>query len=79
MKVQALPEKIQVLIHRDEDGLFWAESPDVPSCYTQGRTVDETLAKMTDAVLTHYEIDPTNLEGSEIKSQAKLKVELRFS
>jgi predicted RNase H-like HicB family nuclease len=42
--------KVQVIIHQEEDGGYWAEVPALPGCYTQGDTLDELRANLRDAV-----------------------------
>ncbi|MEK6950107.1 MAG: type II toxin-antitoxin system HicB family antitoxin [Nanoarchaeota archaeon] len=39
-----------VLIEQDEDGLFVAKVPDIPGCYTQGKTVQEALERIKEAI-----------------------------
>jgi len=33
-----------ILIHKAEEGGFWAEVPALPGCFSQGETVEETIA-----------------------------------
>jgi predicted RNase H-like HicB family nuclease len=40
-----------VFIERDEDGLYVGEVPQLPACYSQGRTVDELLQNMKEVIL----------------------------
>ena len=40
-----------VVIERDEDGFYVREVPGLPSCYSQGKTIDELLANLKEAVL----------------------------
>lgn len=51
-----IPRQIRVRVHQEEDGRYWAEATDIPGCYTQGRTMDEALQNMKDAVFTYYEV-----------------------
>lgn len=78
-KVHELPTKIHVAIHRDEDGLFWAESPDVPYCYTQGKTLDETIFNMKDAIFTHFAIPAKNSDPNLLKTNEELSAEFHFA
>ncbi|MDO5840306.1 type II toxin-antitoxin system HicB family antitoxin [Methanosarcina mazei] len=32
-----------VLIGQDEDGIYIAKVPDIPGCYTQGKTVEQAM------------------------------------
>ena len=39
-----------VLIERDEDGIYIAKVPDIPGCYTQGKTVEQVMERIKEAV-----------------------------
>jgi len=39
-----------VLIEQDEDGLYVAKVPDIPGCYTQGRTVEQAMERVKEAI-----------------------------
>lgn len=43
--------KYRVLIEQDEDGIFIATVPELPGCISQGKTRDETMSNIKDAVL----------------------------
>ncbi len=43
--------KYRVLIEQDEDGIFIATVPELPGCISQGKTRDETISNIKDAVL----------------------------
>ncbi len=40
----------KVLIEQDEDGIFVASVPAVPGCFSQGKTYEEVLANVKDAL-----------------------------
>ncbi len=42
--------KVNVIIHEAEEGGYWAEVPALPGCFSQGETVDETLANVREAI-----------------------------
>ena len=42
--------RFRVLIGQDEDGMFVAECPNLPGCISQGRTREEALANIRDAM-----------------------------
>jgi predicted RNase H-like HicB family nuclease len=46
--------RFPVVIEGDEDG-FFAYCPDLQGCYTQGKTFEEALANIRDAVRLHIE------------------------
>jgi predicted RNase H-like HicB family nuclease len=42
--------KFSVILDRDEDGMWVVECPSIPGCVSQGRTRDEALANIRDAI-----------------------------
>ncbi len=46
--------RLPVVIESDSDG-FFAYCPDLQGCYTQGRTFEEALANIRDALRLHLE------------------------
>lgn len=42
--------KYRVFIQPDEDGVFVAECPSLPGCVSQGRTREEALANIQEAI-----------------------------
>ena len=42
-----------VVVHSAEEGGFWAEVPSLPGCFTQGETLEETLASAQEAIESH--------------------------
>ena len=42
--------KYRVVIEQDEDGVFVAECPSLPGCISQGKTRDEAVANIRDAM-----------------------------
>jgi len=42
--------RFRVLIEQDEDGMFVAECPNLPGCISQGRSREEALANIRDAI-----------------------------
>ena len=39
-----------VIIERDEDGMYVGEVPQLPACYSQGRTLDELMANIREVI-----------------------------
>ncbi|NCO83404.1 MAG: type II toxin-antitoxin system HicB family antitoxin [Nitrospirae bacterium] len=42
--------KYRVLIEQDEDSFFVAECPSLPGCISQGKTREEAIANVQDAI-----------------------------
>jgi predicted RNase H-like HicB family nuclease len=47
--------KCRILIKQDEDGVFVAECPTLPGCVSQGRSRNEALTNMQDAISGYLE------------------------
>jgi len=39
-----------VLIEQDEDGIYVARVPDIVGCYTQGKTVEQAMERIREAI-----------------------------
>ena len=42
--------KIKVVVHKAEEGVYWAEVPAIPGCASQGESVEELLKNMHEAI-----------------------------
>lgn len=42
--------RFRVLIEQDEDGVYVAECPNLPGCVSQGKTRQEALVNIRDAI-----------------------------
>ena len=42
--------KIHAIVHKAEEGGFWAEVPSVPGCATQGETMEELRSNLREAI-----------------------------
>ena len=48
--------KFNITIDRDEDGIWVAECPAIPGCVSQGKTKDEALANISEAITLCLEV-----------------------
>ena len=46
-----------VLIEQDEDGIYVAKVLDIPGCYTQGKTVQQAMERIKEAIQVCLEAD----------------------
>ena len=53
--------KVIAVVHKAEEGGFWAEVPSLPGCRTQGDTMDELKVNLREAVELYLETDPSDL------------------
>lgn len=42
--------QFKVLIERDEDGLYVASVPELPGCYTQGKTLEKVRKRIAEVI-----------------------------
>ena len=47
--------KLAVTLERDESGMIVAECPAIPGCVSQGKTEDEALANIREAIIACLE------------------------
>ena len=47
--------RYRVIIEQDEDGVFVAECPTLPGCISQGKTREEALESIKDAIQGYIE------------------------
>ncbi len=53
--------KVEVILERGEDGYFSARCPALRSCWSQGKTREEALHNIREAVELYLEPDPAQL------------------
>ncbi len=60
-----------VVIEKDEDGFFVGEVAQLKACYSQGKTIDELLENMKEAIAPALE-DQEDVEPTEFVGVQKL-------
>ena len=63
--------QFKVLIEEDEHGLFVASVPELPGCYTQGKTLEEVRTRIKEVIELVLE---TNKELVKEKKQNKVSM-----
>jgi predicted RNase H-like HicB family nuclease len=53
-----------VVLHKAEEGGYWAEVPALDGCFSQGETVEESMANIKEAIESH--ITALQEEGRQI-------------
>jgi predicted RNase H-like HicB family nuclease len=48
--MRALKQEFHVVIERDEDGYYVGEVPQLRGCYSQGKTLDELMTNIKEAI-----------------------------
>lgn len=70
-----LPREFTVLIEQDEDGYYIAEVPELPSCYTQARSLDELMERVREVILLCLEdLDSVDAPSSRFVGIQRVKV-----
>ena len=64
-----------VTIDRDEDGVFVVECPSIPGCVSQGKTKDEALENIKDAIMLCLQVrsekgTPLTIETRQVEVAA---------
>ena len=62
MAYMKIPSQYKVIIEDGEDGYLVASVPELPGCYTQGKTYEELMEQVKDAIalcLEHAEESPS--------------------
>lgn len=50
-----------VLIEQDEDGIYIAKVPEIQGCYTQGKSIEEVLSRIKEAIEVCLEGDKEDI------------------
>jgi len=59
--------KIKVIIEQGEDGYYVAHCPTLKSCWSQGKTIEEALANIKEAIQLYLETDEFDLKDKNAK------------
>ena len=65
---------IKVVVERGEDGYFVAHVPALKSCWSQGKTKEEALANIREALDLYLEPEPAELVENDQREVVELSV-----
>ncbi len=59
--------KVTAIIHKADEGGYWAEVPSIPGCATQGETVEELKNNLYEAIegCLSIDIDQITLQDND--------------
>jgi predicted RNase H-like HicB family nuclease len=57
--------KVKVIIHKAEEGGYWAEIPSIKGCFTQAETYEELIPNIYAAVEGCLSIDLSEIDEDE--------------
>jgi predicted RNase H-like HicB family nuclease len=55
--------KFGVVVEKDEDGYYVASVPELPGCHTQGKTLDEIMKRIKEAIEACLEVEGLKSQG----------------
>jgi len=61
--------KLKAIVHKAEEGGYWAEVPAIPGCATQGETIEELIENLQEAIQGCLEVGvepPTGSPNDEV-------------
>jgi predicted RNase H-like HicB family nuclease len=61
--------KLKVVVHKAEEGGYWAEVPAIPGCFTQGDTWEELLQNIYEVIEACLSVE---VESVQIKPEDKV-------
>jgi predicted RNase H-like HicB family nuclease len=64
-----------VLIEQDEDGIYVAKVPEIDGCYTQGKTLQEVLDRIKEAIEVCLEADKEDVNPMRFVGIQRVQVE----
>ncbi len=65
---------VKVIVERGEDGYFVAHVPTLKSCWSQGKTREEALENIKEAIDLYLEPEPTVIKENENQEVVELTI-----
>ncbi len=56
-RTHLLPRQFDVVIERDEEGHYVASVPQIPTCHTQARSLDEVMQRIRETIELCLEVE----------------------
>lgn len=63
------------LLEQGEDGWYVATVPDIPGCYTQGKTIAQVLERIKEAIEVCLEADKEEIEPMKFVGIQQIQIE----
>jgi predicted RNase H-like HicB family nuclease len=64
--------ELKVVLEPGEDGYIVAHCPALKSCWSQGRTREEALRNIREAIELYLEADPAELQASDTREVVEI-------
>ena len=68
-----------VLIEQDEDGTYIAKVPEIEGCYTQGKTLEEAISRIKEAIEVCLEGDRGEINPMKFIGIQKISISKSIS
>jgi len=65
---------VQIVLERGEDGYFVAHCPSLKSCWSQGKTREEALNNVREAIALYLEPEPVEVAQSAGREVLELAI-----
>jgi predicted RNase H-like HicB family nuclease len=65
-----------VLIEKDEDGIYIASVPSLKGCFTQAKTIEELIPRITEAIQLYLNVGYGDFVPNEFVGIQKLQIEI---
>ncbi|ABI67949.1 conserved hypothetical protein [Syntrophomonas wolfei subsp. wolfei str. Goettingen G311] len=65
-----------VLIEKDEDGMLVASVPALKGCHSQGKTMDELLARIKEAIELCLEVEQEDVFNNQFVGVQQIEVQV---
>jgi len=65
---------VKVVVQRGEDGYFVANCPSLKSCWSQGKTREEALENIREAIALYLEPQPNELTQDDTREVVELSL-----
>jgi len=66
--------EFNVIIEKDEEGLYVASVPEIQGCYTQGKSVSQVLERIREAIEVCLEADKENIKPMKFIGLQKIEI-----
>lgn len=78
IKLTELLKKLPITVNfqREENGSFWAESPDLPGCFAQGENLISAMEEFKYSVFIYFEVPKKLADPKILRYTAPVPAEL---
>ena len=63
---------LNAIIYRDESGVYCAEVPALPGCYTDGDTIEDVKRNLQEAIQLYLEVSESEVANLELPAGSKV-------